>query len=84
VQASDAIGYHYLLQTTLSARQVDADAIQAYYKSLMEVERGFRQVKTALEIRPIRHWKKRRITAHVYLNYLYLWLTKYIVRQWRS
>jgi len=83
-QAADTIGHHYLLQTTLSARQADASAIQAYYKSLMEVERSFRQAKTALEIRPIRHWKKRRITAHVYLNYLCLWLTKYIERQWRS
>lgn len=50
----------------------------------MTVERCFRMAKTSLEIRPIRHWKKRRITAHIYLNYLCLWLVKYIENQWRA
>lgn len=83
-QATDTMGHYYLLQTNLSAQQADAGTIQDYYKSLMMVERSFRQVKTNLEIRPIRHWKKPRITGHIYLNYLCLWLVKYIERQWRD
>ncbi|CAN5481357.1 hypothetical protein BH23BAC3_BH23BAC3_34270 [soil metagenome] len=83
-QAADAVGHYYLLQTNLSPRQADAGTIQGYYKSLMMVERSFRQAKTDLEIRPIRHWKKSRITGHIYLNYLCLWLLTYIERQWRS
>jgi len=83
-QAADAVGHYYLLQTNLSAGQADAETIQSYYKSLMMVEQSFRQAKTDLEIRPIRHWKKSRITGHIYLNYLCLWLTKYIERQWRG
>lgn len=83
-QAADAVGHYYVLQTNLSAGQGDAETIQSYYKSLMMVEQSFRQAKTDLEIRPIRHWKKSRITGHIYLNYLCLWLTKYIERQWRD
>ena len=83
-QATDTMGHYYLLQTNLSTHQADAETIQDYYKSLMIVERSFRQAKTNLEIRPIRHWKKSRITGHVYLNYLCLWLLTYIERQWRS
>ena len=50
----------------------------------MKVERCFRQAKTHLEIRPIRHWKKPRISSHIYLNYLCLWLLKYIEAQWNN
>lgn len=50
----------------------------------MIVERCFRIAKTSLEIRPIRRWKKRRITAHIYLNYLCLWVVKYVEIQWRA
>jgi len=83
-QAIDAMGHYYLLQTSLSGEAADARQVQAYYKSLMGVERCFRMAKTSLEIRPIRHWKKRRITAHIYVNYLALWLLKYIERRWRG
>jgi hypothetical protein len=83
-QATDTIGHYYLLQTNLSRQAADCEQIQQYYKSLMAVERCFRMAKTSLEIRPIRHWKKRRITAHIYLNYLCLWMVKYIENQWRE
>jgi len=83
-QAIDAMGHYELLQTSLSGKAADSSQVQAYYKSLMSVERCFRMAKTSLEIRPIRHWKKRRITAHIHLNYLALWLVKYIEGQWRG
>lgn len=83
-QAADTIGHYYLLQTNLCVEAADGQQVQQHYKSLMMVERCLRMVKTCLEIRPIRHWKKRRITAHIYLNFLCLWLMKYIENQWRS
>jgi len=83
-QATDTVGHYYLLQTNLPRKAADSDQIQQYYKSLMMVERCFRMAKTSLEIRPIRHWKKPRITAHIYLNYLCLWLVNYIENQWRE
>jgi len=83
-QLTDTVGHYYLLQTNVPRQAADSEQIQQYYKSLMMVERCFRMAKTSLEIRPIRHWKKRRITAHIYLNYLCLWLVKYIENQWRA
>jgi len=83
-QAIDAMGHYYLLQTNLPRQAADSEQIQQHYKSLMAVERCFRMAKTSLEIRPIRHWKKRRIIAHIYLNYLCLWLAKYIENRWRA
>lgn len=82
--AIDAMGHYYLLQTSLSGESADTNQVQEYYKSLMSVERCFRTAKSFLDIRPIRHWKKRRITAHIYLNYLCLWMVKYIEKQWRA
>jgi hypothetical protein len=42
--------------------------IVASYKSLSQVERAFRSIKTVdLEIRPIYHWLKDRVRAHVLL-----------------
>lgn len=82
--AIDAIGHYYVLQTNLPSESTGPELIQQYYKSLMTVERCFRIAKTSLEIRPIRHWKKNGITAHIYLNYLCMWLVKYIEKQWRQ
>ena len=40
----------------------------ATYKSLSQVERAFRSMKTTdLKVRPIYHWKDDRIRAHVFL-----------------
>ena len=41
-----------------------ADAALAY-KQLQRVERGFRELKDFLKLRPIRHWRRERVEAHV-------------------
>ena len=42
--------------------------VVASYKSLSQVERAFRSMKTVdLEIRPIYHWLEDRVRAHVLL-----------------
>jgi hypothetical protein len=42
--------------------------VVASYKSLSQVERAFRSIKTVdLEIRPIYHWLEDRVRAHVLL-----------------
>ena len=37
------------------------------YKGLQELERCFRTLKSSLDIRPVYHWKERRIRAHIFL-----------------
>lgn len=83
-KAQNIIGHYYLLQTDLSGKELTVQEAQQYYKSLIKAERCFRTFKSDLDIRPIRHRKATRIRSHIYLNFLTLWLVKYIEKNWRS
>ena len=58
----------YVIRTSLPKEAIGAgDAVSAY-KSLSQVERAFRSLKSVdLEIRPIHHWLSDRVHAHVFL-----------------
>ncbi|MBI1979295.1 MAG: IS1634 family transposase [Elusimicrobia bacterium] len=43
-----------------------------YYKSLSQIEQGFRALKTEIETGPIYHWTTRRIRGHVFICFLAL------------
>ena len=65
----------YVLRTSLSAQQADAAATVRAYKSLAQVERAFRCIKTVdLELRPVFHWTAPRVRAHVLLCMLAYYL----------
>ncbi len=58
----------YVIRTSVSARQLDAPAAVAAYKSLSHVERAFRSIKTVdMHVRPIFHYSAQRVRAHVFL-----------------
>ena len=70
--ATDGI---YIVRTSLTADVLDDAAAVRSYKSLSQVERAFRCIKTVdLHVRPIYHWLADRVRAHVFLcmlaNYL--------------
>ena len=45
------------------------------YKSLAQVERAFRSLKTTmLKVRPIFHWKERRVQAYLFVCMLAYYL----------
>jgi transposase len=44
------------------------------YKNLWQVERAFSDLKSILEVRPVFHRTKRRITGHIFCNFLALYL----------
>ena len=52
-----------------------ADAARLF-KGLLDVERGFRDLKQVLEVRPVYHRKQQRIRAHVTLCFLALVLIR--------
>ena len=79
----DKIGHYYLLQTDLDKNHMDDTMVVNSYRDLIKVERNFRNIKTHIEVRPMRHWRQARIKAHIYLCYLSLWLLKYIEHAWR-
>jgi hypothetical protein len=65
----------YVLRTSLPAEQIDAAGTVRAYKSLAQVERAFRCLKTVdLELRPVFHWTAPRVRAHVLLCMLAYYL----------
>jgi hypothetical protein len=58
----------YVLRTAVPADRLDTAATVLAYKSLAQVERAFRSIKTVdLEVRPIHHRRAARVRAHVFL-----------------
>lgn len=51
-----------------------------YYKTLQNIERGFRDLKSLITVQPIFHWKEERIKAHVFTCFLSLILKWYVCR----
>jgi hypothetical protein len=56
--------------------QLSAEDIALGYKQLIAVERGWRDLKTHLDLRPVYHRAERRIRAHVLLCWLALLLVR--------
>src|ERR1700678_377091 len=70
--ATDGI---YIVRTSLTAGVMDDAATVRSYKSLSQVERAFRCIKTVdLHVRPIYHWLADRVRAHVLLCMLAYYL----------
>jgi hypothetical protein len=58
----------YVIRTNVPVTALTAEQTVGAYKSLAQVERAFRCLKTVdLEIRPIFHWTAPRVRAHVLL-----------------
>jgi hypothetical protein len=64
----------YLLRC--SDPKLSAEDIALGYKQLLEVERGWRDMKTTLDLRPVLHRREDRIRAHVLLCWLALLLIR--------
>jgi transposase len=74
VDAEAHLDGKFLLRT--SDPTLSADDVALGYKQLLEVERAWRDLKTTLELRPMRHRKEERIRAHVLLCWLALLLVR--------
>ena len=74
----------YLLQTSLPAERCAAADVDRHYRSLQRVERAFRHIKSFLEIRPVYHWRRRRIRAHVLICFLAYYLVKKLELELRA
>jgi transposase len=77
--ANDGI---YIVRTSLAAEVLDDAATVRSYKSLSQVERAFRCIKTVdLHIRPVHHWLADRVRAHVFLCMLAYYLEWHMRRK---
>lgn len=58
----------YVIRTSVLAPELSSNQAVSSYKSLAQVERAFRTIKTLeLDIRPLHHRLKERVRAHVFL-----------------
>jgi len=65
----------YIVRTSLAETVIDDTAAVRSYKSLAQVERAFRCLKTVdLHVRPVHHWLAERVRAHVFLCMLAYYL----------
>src|SRR5579859_8070486 len=73
-KAEENLDGKYLLRT--SDPKMTAEDIALGYKQLLEVERGWRDMKQVIDLRPACHRKEERIHAHVILCWLALLLAR--------
>jgi transposase len=74
IKAEENLDGKYLLRCSDPA--LTAEDIALGYKQLYEVERGWRDIKQAIDLRPVYHRKEERIRAHVILCWLALLLIR--------
>ena len=72
----------YVIRTSLEELS-GADAVR-HYKSLSQVERAFRSIKTMdLEVRPINHHLEKRVRTHLFLCMLAYYVKWHMMEAWR-
>ena len=75
IAAEAALDGVYVVRANVPATDLDDAATVGAYKSLAQVERAFRCLKTIdLHVRPIHHWNADRVRAHVFLCMLGLYV----------
>ena len=74
IKAEENLDGKYLLRC--SDPKLSAEDIALGYKQLLEVERGWRDMKSVLDLRPVYHRLEERIRAHVLLCWLALLLIR--------
>ncbi len=73
-KAEENLDGKYLLRT--ADPKLPAEDIALGYKQLLEVERGWRDMKQVIDLRPVYHRREDRIRAHVTLCWLALLLAR--------
>jgi hypothetical protein len=76
IAAEEKLDGKYLLRS--NEPHLSAQDIALGYKQLLEVERGWRDMKQILDLRPVHHRLQDRIRAHVILCWLALLLIRII------
>jgi transposase len=84
IDAEAALDGIYVIRTDLPKKHMAAADAVRNYKSLSDVERAFRCLKTVdLKIRPIHHWTEPRVRAHILLCMLAYYVEWHLRQAWR-
>jgi hypothetical protein len=85
IAAEAAMDGIYIIRTSVPQQQMDAPSCVRNYKSLAQVERAFRSLKTVdLKVRPIHHRKPERVRAHIFLCMLAYYVEWHMREAWRE
>jgi transposase len=85
IAAEAALDGIYVIRTSLPGQQMDAADCVRHYKSLANVERAFRTLKSVdLRIRPIHHRLADRVRAHIFLCMLAYYVEWHLREVWRE
>ncbi len=85
IAAEAALDGVYIIRTSVPAAQMDAADCVRHYKSLAQVERAFRTLKTVdLKVRPIHHRLANRVRAHIFLCMLAYYVEWHLREVWRE
>lgn len=82
VQAEADIDGIYIIRSSVEVDQLDTDDVVYGYKLLTQVERGFRSLKSDLDVRPIYHWRAHRVRAHLLIAMLAYYLEWHLRKAW--
>ncbi|MDZ4130248.1 MAG: IS1634 family transposase, partial [Hydrogenophaga sp.] len=85
IAAEAALDGLYIIRTSVTAERMDAPTCVRTYKSLSQVERAFRSIKTMdLKVRPIHHHLEGRVRAHIFLCMLAYYVEWHMRDAWRE
>jgi len=85
IAAEAALDGIYIIRTSVPVAQMAAPACVRHYKSLANVERAFRSLKTIdLKVRPIHHRLADRVRAHIFLCLLAYYVEWHLREAWRE
>ena len=85
IAAEAALDGLYVIRTSVKAQRMDAPTCVRTYKSLAQVERAFRSLKTTdLLVRPIHHRLEGRVRAHIFLCMLAYYVEWHMREAWRE
>ena len=85
IAAEAALDGLYIIRTSVQAQRMDAPACVRTYKSLAQVERAFRSIKTMdLKVRPIHHHLEGRVRSHIFLCMLAYYVEWHMRQVWRE
>jgi transposase len=83
IAAEAALDGLYIIRTSVKAQRMDAPTCVRTYKSLAQVERAFRSIKTMdLKVRPIHHHLEGRVRAHIFLCMLAYYVEWHMRQAW--
>jgi len=85
IAAEAALDGLYIIRTSVTAQRMDGATCVRTYKSLAQVERAFRSIKTMdLKVRPIHHHLEGRVRSHIFLCMLAYYVEWHMREVWRE